>query len=76
MKISYSKFIIYLLSLFLFIIFFYIKNYLFKKLTEIINFVDSKIHDNFEIEIANNLNDINKLERVFIHRELSIKASK
>ena len=70
MKISYSKFIIYLLSLFLFIIFFFIlKNYLFKKPTEIINFVDSKIHENFEIEIANNLNDINNYLKEYLFIE-------
>ena len=60
MKIKYKEVSIYLLSFLLLFSFFYISiNFLSKKDTEIINFIESDINEDFEIEITNNLNNIN-----------------
>ena len=60
MKIGYQEIIIYILSILVLILFFYFSiNHITKKKIEIINFVDSNIHEDFELEIANNLEDIN-----------------
>ena len=60
MKIMYKEVSIYLLSLLLLFSFFYFSiNYLSKKELEIINFIESDINEDFEIEITNNLNNIN-----------------
>ena len=47
-------------------------NYITKKPLEIINFIQSDIHEDFEIEITNNLNDINNYlkEYLFIDSHL------
>ena len=60
MKIKYKEVSIYLLSFLLLLSFFYFSiNYLSKKDLEIINFIESDINEDFEIEITNNLNNIN-----------------
>ena len=61
------------LSIILFITFFYFSiNYLSNKDSKIINFIDSDIHEDLEIEITNNLNDINNFlsEYSFIDNHL------
>ena len=61
MKPRYKDISIYLISVLSLILFVYFSiNYLKKKPLEIINFIDSDINENFEIEITNNLNDIKK----------------
>ena len=60
MKIKHKEVLIYLLSFLLLLSFFYFSiNYLSKKDLEIINFIESDINEDFEIEITNNLNNIN-----------------
>ena len=60
MKLRYTEHLIYIISLSLLIIFFYfLINHIIKKPLEIINFIDSEIHEDFEIEIAKTLDDIN-----------------
>ncbi len=60
MKIIHKEVSIYLLSFLLLLSFFYFSiNYLSKKDLEIINFIDSDIHEDFEIEITNNLDNVN-----------------
>ena len=73
MKFKYSKITIYIISLLSVILFIYFSvNYLIKKPYEIINFVDSDIHEDFEIEITNNLYRINNYlkEYLFIESHL------
>ena len=60
MRLRYRAISIYLSSVLLIILFiFYAYNNLIKKQSQIINFINSKIHEDFEIEITNNLSDIN-----------------
>ncbi len=60
MKIIHKEVSIYLSSFLLLLSFFYFSiNYLSKKNLEIINFIDSDIHEDFEIEITNNLDNVN-----------------
>ena len=60
MRLRYRAISIYLSSVLLMILFiFYAYNNLIKKQSQIINFINSKIHEDFEIEITNNLSDIN-----------------
>ncbi len=60
MKLRYRKLAIYLSSIFVLMLFINFSiNYINKKPLEIINFIYSDIHEDFEIEITNNLNDIN-----------------
>ena len=73
MNLKYKEVIIYLLSILVLVIFFYFSiNHLIKKKLDIINFIDSDIHEDFEIEITNNLNDINNYlkEYLFIESHL------
>ena len=66
MKARYKDISIYLVSILSLILFVYFSiNYLKKKPLEIINFIDSDINDNFEIEITNNLNNIKKYLKKF-----------
>ena len=60
MKLKYKEVFIYLFSILLLLSFtlFSINN-LINKNSEIINFIDSEINDDFEIEITNNLDNIN-----------------
>ena len=60
MKLKYKEVFIYLFSILLLLSFiFFSINYLINKNSEIINFIDSEINNNFEIEITNNLDNIN-----------------
>jgi len=73
MKLRYRKVAIYFSSILILILFInFSVNYISKKPLEIINFIQSDIHEDFEIEITNNLNDINNYlkEYLFIKSHL------
>ena len=70
MKLRLKEISIYLLSIVLLLSFFYFSiHYLFNKDSVIINFIDSDIHEDFEIEITNNLDDINNFLREYLFIE-------
>ena len=67
MKLRYRVIYTYLSSiLFLILFIFFAYNNLIKKPSQIINFIDSNIHEDFEIEITNNLNDINNYLKKYL----------
>ncbi len=67
MKIRYREVAIYFSSILVLILFIYFSvNYIIKKPLEIINFIQSDIHEDFEIEITNNLNNINNYLKEFL----------
>ena len=73
MKLRYKEVAIYFSSILVLILFInFSVNYITKKPLEIINFIQSDIHEDFEIEITNNLNDINNYlkEYLFIESHL------
>ena len=73
MKLKYREVAIYFSSILVLILFInFSVNYITKKPLEIINFIQSEIHEDFEIEITNNLNDINNYlkEYLFIKSHL------
>ena len=73
MKLRYREVAIYFSSILVLILFInFSVNYITKKPLEIINFIQSEIHEDFEIEITNNLNDINNFlkEYLFIDSHL------
>ena len=73
MKLRYREVSIYFSSILVLILFInFSVNYITKKPLEIINFIQSDIHEDFEIEITNNLNDINNYlkEYLFIKSHL------
>ena len=73
MKLRYRQVSIYFSSILILILFInFSVNYISKKPLEIINFIQSDIHEDFEIEITNNLNDINNYlkEYLFIESHL------
>ena len=73
MKLRYREVAIYFSSILILILFInFSVNYINKKPLEIINFIQSDIHEDFEIEITNNLNDINNYlkEYLFIESHL------
>ena len=73
MKLRYRDVGIYFSSVLILILFInFSVNYITKKPLEIINFIQSDIHEDFEIEITNNLNDINNYlkEYLFIESHL------
>ncbi len=73
MKLQFRDTVIFLISTSLIILFIYFSiNQLIKKPIKIINFIDSDIHKEFEIEITNNLDNINEyLEKyLFIESHL------
>ena len=70
MKLRFREILIYLLSIILLSSFFYFSlNYLFNKDSVIINFIDSDIHEDLEIEITNNLDDINNFLKEYLFIE-------
>ena len=78
MKLRIKDALIYFASISLFICFVYFSiNSLIKKPIEIINFIDSNIHEDFEFDITNNLDDINKYldEYSFIESHLLKKEN-
>ena len=73
MKLRYREVAIYFSSILVLILFInFSVNYITTKPLEIINFIQSDIHEDFEIEITNNLNDINNYlkEYLFIKSHL------
>ena len=73
MKLRYKEVAIYFSSILVLILFInFSVNYITKKPLEIINFIQSDIHEDFEIEITNNLKDINNYlkEYLFIDTHL------
>ena len=73
MKLKYREVAIYFSSILVLILFInFSVNFITKKPLEIINFIQSDIHEDFEIEITNNLNDINNYlkEYLFIKSHL------
>ena len=73
MKLRYREVAIYFSSILILILLInFSVNYITKKPLEIINFIQSDIHEDFEIEITNNLNDINNYlkEYLFIDSHL------
>ena len=73
MKSRYREVAIYFSSILILILLInFSVNYIIKKPLEIINFIQSDIHEDFEIEITNNLNDINNYlkEYLFIESHL------
>ena len=73
MKIRFKEISYYLLSVILLLSFcFFSIKFLINKNSEIINFIESDIHEDFEIEITNNLNNINSFlkEYLFIEEHL------
>ena len=73
MKLRHREVAIYFSSILILILFInFSVNYISKKPLEIINFIQSDIHEDFEIEITNNLNDINNYlkEYLFIKSHL------
>ena len=70
MKLKFKEILIYLLSIILLSSSFYFSlNYLFNKDSVIINFIDSDIHEDLEIEITNNLDDINNFLKEYLFIE-------
>ena len=70
MKFRYNEILIYIISILLVLFFFYFSiNYLTNKNFEIINFIESDIHEDFEIEITNNLDDINNFLKEYLFIE-------
>ena len=60
MKYIFRDFAVYIISILILIFFFYfLVNDFIKKPAEIINFINSDINEDFEIEITNNLDNIN-----------------
>ena len=67
MKLRYRVVVIYFSSILVLILFInFSVNYITKKPLEIINFIQSDIHEDFEIEITNNLNDINNYLKEYL----------
>ena len=70
MKFRLKEISIYLLSIILLLSTFYFSmHYLFNKDSVIINFIESDIHEDFEIEITNNLDEINNFLREYLFIE-------
>ena len=67
MKLRYRDVAIYFSSILILILLInFSVNYITKKPLEIINFIQSDIHEDFEIEITNNLNDINNYLKEYL----------
>tara|TARA_B100000989_G_scaffold62438_1_gene43100 strand:+ start:424 stop:1071 length:648 start_codon:yes stop_codon:yes gene_type:complete len=70
MKLRNKDVVTYILSILIFILFINFSiNYITKKPLEIINFIDSDIHQDFELNITNNLNDINNYLKEYLFIE-------
>ena len=77
MKLRYRKVIIYLSSILVLILLInFSVNYINKKPLEIINFINSDIHEDFEIEITHNLNDINNYLKEYLFIDSHVIKSK
>ena len=75
MKFFSKNLIIYLVSMIVLILFlFFLLNNLLKKPYEIINFLDSEISEDFEIELSNNLKNFNEyLDKYLFVESYSLK---
>ena len=70
MKLRLKEISIYLISIMLLLSSFYFSlNYLLNKDSVIINFINSDIHKDFEIEITNHLDDINNFLKEYLFIE-------
>ena len=70
MSFKYKGLFIYVLSILVLVLFTYFSiNHLIKKQLDIINFIDSNIHEDFEIEITSNLDDINNFLKKYLFIE-------
>ena len=70
MKFKLKEISIYLFSIILLLFSIYFSaHHLFKKDSVIINFIDSDIHEDFEIEITNNLDDLNNFLKEYLFIE-------
>ena len=70
MKLKFKEILIYLLSIILLSSSFYFSlNYLLNKDSVIINFINSDIHKDFELEITNNLDHINNFLKDYLFIE-------
>ncbi len=70
MKFKLKEISIYLFSIILLLFSIYFSaHHLFNKDSVIINFIDSDIHEDFEIEITNNLDEINNFLREYLFIE-------
>ncbi len=70
MRLKYRDPLIYFLSILLLIFLIYFSiSHLIKKPLKIINFINSDIHEDFEVEITNNLNDINNYLKEYLFIE-------
>ncbi len=77
MVLRFRGIFISLISLLIFVVFFYFSiTNIIKKPINIINFIDSDLHHDFEIEIANHLNDINNFVRDYLFIESHILKQK
>ena len=67
MNVKYRELFIYISSILFLVLFLYFSiNHLIKNKLDIINFIDSDIHEDFEIEITSNLNDINNYLKEYL----------
>ncbi len=70
MKFSHREIFTHLISIFaLTLLFYFSVKHLTKNQHNIINFIDSNIHEDFEFEITNNLNDINNYLKKYLFIE-------
>ena len=70
MKFKYGDILTYIFSVLLLSLFVYFSlNFIKKKPIEIINFINSEIHQDFELEITKNLDDINNYLKDFLFIE-------
>ncbi len=70
MKFKYGDILTYIFSVLLLSLFvFFSLNFIKKKPIEIINFINSEIHQDFELEITKNLDDINNYLKDFLFIE-------
>ena len=77
MVLRFRGIFISLISLLIFVVFFYFSiTNIIKKPINIINFIDSDLNHDFEIEIANHLNDINNFVRDYLFIESHILKQK
>ena len=72
MKLQFKELLIYFVSILSLILFLYLAiNYLIKAPPKIINFIDSDINQDFEIEITNNIENINNYLNILNRDDIS-----
>ena len=76
MKLRYREVAIYFSSILVLILFINFSiNYITTKPLEIINFIQSDIHEDFEIEITNNLKNINNYLKAVSYTHLTLPTT-